>query len=66
MSEKISKNDVVRAIEDSVLPHWFDKLTSEFMFEDQPNGLSFPAFAAHFYGIRLFRSQSEILFLNRD
>lgn len=66
MSEKISKSDVIRAIEDSVLPHWFNKLATEFMFEDQPSGLAFPAFAGHFFGVRLFRSQSDTLFIDRD
>lgn len=34
MSEKISENDIMRAIEDSVLPHWFDKLTANLVFEN--------------------------------
>lgn len=49
-----------------MLPHWFDKLTADLMFSELGDGLSFPAFAGNYWGIRLFKSQSETLFLNKE
>lgn len=66
MSEMIRKDDVVRAIQDGVLPHWFSKLYADELFTDRGSGMSFPAFAGGFYSLRLFASQSETLFIHKD
>jgi len=36
MSEKIHKDDVVRAIQDGSMPHWFNKLFADELFMSQP------------------------------
>lgn len=66
MSEKIHKDDVVRAIQDGSMPHWFNKLFADELFMSQPQGLSFASFTGGFYAVRLFISQTETLFINKD
>ena len=66
MSESIRKDDALRAIQDGILPVWFNRLTCDQAFNENPNGMSFPAFAGIFYSVRLFASQTETLFLSKD
>lgn len=66
VSEMIRKDDVLRAIQDGVLPHWFNKLYADELFADKPSGMSFPTFAGGFYSIRLFASQSATLFIDKS
>lgn len=62
LTSAIRKDDIIRALQESIYPHWFSKTYVDYFFKGLKS-TSFLAYVGFYYSMRMFSAHSDGLLL---